>query len=81
MKKPQNWGFFSGCGGDFRPLHRRTLPASTGQGSAVISMISSKNKAKHDDSIVLFCTVQYLRVRYKGYILKIEFMHNSLITM
>ena len=38
----------------FRPLHRRALPASAGQGSAAISMIPSKNKAKHDDDIVLF---------------------------
>jgi hypothetical protein len=30
-----------GCGGDFRPLHRRTFPAFLRQGSAVISMISS----------------------------------------
>ena len=43
-----------GCGGDFCPLHRRALPASAGQGNAVIPMISSKNKAKHDDDIVLF---------------------------
>jgi hypothetical protein len=34
----------SGCGGDFRPLHRRALPAPAGQGSAVIPMISSKYK-------------------------------------
>ena len=38
-EKPQNWGFFSGCGEDFRPLHRRTLPASAGQGSAIVSVI------------------------------------------
>jgi hypothetical protein len=30
------------AGGDFRPLHRRALPAAAGQGSAVIPMISSK---------------------------------------
>lgn len=31
-----------GSGGDFRPLHRRTFPASLRQGSAVVPMISLK---------------------------------------
>ena len=47
MEKVPKIGTFWWLRGDFRPLHRRTLPAFAGQGSAVIPVISSKyNEAR-----------------------------------
>ena len=38
-KAPELGLFLVVAGGDFRPLHRRALPAPAGQGSAIVSVI------------------------------------------